>query len=152
MSSLSQPAASLHGRNFRRHGFGFDFLQDPRGFAALNTGNVILVLEQRAERRIDRAGIERDSVSSTCQRLGPADRLGDAGILVEVGAAQLLDERDDLAGQCFARLRHLEFENGALAFGTGIVDPVIEAASPHRIVNFARPIGRQDRDRRLLAP
>ena len=109
--------------------------------------DVVLVLEQHAERVGDRLRVERDAVERD-QRLGPVERLGDAGRLEEIQRAQPLRERDDLARQRLRRARTLAAHDRELALRVGIVDPVIEAAALDRVVDLARAVRRDDDDRR----
>ena len=59
--------------------------------AALHLGDVVAVLEQHAERVVHVVGREADRVQRD-QRIGPVDRLGDAGRLEEVERAHALHE------------------------------------------------------------
>src|SRR5207245_1884791 len=61
-------------------GLGFDLLQQTSGFAAMQPGNVVLVFEQHPQGVVDRVRVEFEHVELH-QRLGPIDRLGDAGEL-----------------------------------------------------------------------
>ena len=89
-----------------------DLGDDPRRDLGLERADVVLVLEQHAQRVGHRLRIERDAVERD-QRLGPVERLGDARRLEQVHRAQPLRERDDLArerfgapaGTCGARSR-----------------------------------------------
>src|SRR3546814_4156059 len=53
---------------------GVDLAENPACLAALNPLDVVLVFEQRAERVVDRLGIERHAVELR-QRMRPIDRL-----------------------------------------------------------------------------
>ncbi len=125
------------------------FGDQPRRDLGRDRADVVLVLEQRAQRVGDRLGIERDAIERD-QRLGPVERLGDARRLEQVHRAQALRERDDLARQALAAtpgtLRRT-IASSRSAFG--IVDPVVEAAPLDRVVDFARAVRRDDDDRRL---
>ena len=68
---------------------GLDFLQQAPAFALLDAGDVVLVLQNHADRVGDRLGIERDLVEFR-QGARPVDRLGNAGRLEEVEFAQFL--------------------------------------------------------------
>ena len=77
---------------------------DPCGDLLRDGADVVLVLEQHAERVGDRLRVERDAVERH-QRFRPVERLGDARRLEEVHRAQPLRERDDLARQRLRRAR-----------------------------------------------
>ena len=72
--------------------------EDAFELALADCVNVILILEQHAERVFDDGQIKLVRVERH-QRLGPVERLGDAGHFVEFHPAQALDELDQLAGQ-----------------------------------------------------
>src|SRR6266403_1954997 len=74
-------------------GFGLDLFEQP--------GDVVLVFQQHAQGVVDRVRRQLQYVELH-QRLGPVDRLGDAGKLEQIHRAQLLDKADDLARQAFA--------------------------------------------------
>src|SRR5215471_12708512 len=61
---------------------------------AFDAGDIVLVLEQHAERVRYRRGVERDRVEFG-ERACPVERLGNAGRLEQIMAAQRLDEMDD---------------------------------------------------------
>ena len=76
----------------------------PRAVAA-DPADVLLVLEDDAERLVDELG--RQLAGAERQERGrPVERLGDAGHLGQVGLAQAVDEADDLAGQPLGRRGH----------------------------------------------
>ena len=116
--------------------------------AALHLGDVVAVLEQHAERVADVVGREADRVQRD-QRVGPVDRLGDAGRLEEVERAHPLHEGDDLRVRALGRAR-------ARGCGTisssrssvRVVDPVVQAAALQRVVDLARAVAGDDDDRR----
>ena len=90
------------------------FGDEPRGDLGTERADVVLVLEQHAQRVGDRLRIERDAVERD-QRLGPVERLGDARRLEEVHRAQPLREGDDLARERLGRLRALAPDDLELA-------------------------------------
>src|SRR3954453_16180493 len=65
-----------------------DLAQDLGGLAALDLEDVVLVLEERAQRVVDDGGRELERVEGG-ERPGPVQRLGHARQLEEVAAAQL---------------------------------------------------------------
>ena len=109
--------------------------------------DVVLVLEQHARGVGDRLRVERDPIERD-QRLGPVERLGDAGRLEQIHRAQPLHERDDLARERLRRLRALAPDDRELALRVRIVDPVVQAAALDRVVDLARAVRRDHDDRR----
>src|SRR5689334_1084278 len=110
-------------RSARRSEFGAHLLEDPGRLAALNFRDVVLVLEQHAQRVVDCFRREREHVQlGKCMR--PVDGLGNAGKLEEVGGAELLYESHDLARQYLSRGRCFDAEDVELALGVGIIDPI----------------------------
>ena len=95
-----------------------DLVEDPGRLAAPHLLDVVLILEQDAERRIDGIGVEIDLVELD-QGVGPVDGLGNAGQLEQVLVAQFLDEGDHLARQLLARSRHLDLEDFELRAASG---------------------------------
>src|SRR5690242_14578071 len=79
-SLLGAAAARTSGLARRGGDLGLDLVEQLGGFAALDAGDVVLVLQEHAERVVDdvRGQFQRIELH---QRLGPVDRLGDAGQL-----------------------------------------------------------------------
>src|SRR5678816_3120957 len=73
-----RPSAALGGGDF-----DLDLLEDLHRLAALDLGDVVLVLEERSERGAHVGGVVRHRVELR-QRLGAIDRLGDAGELEQI--------------------------------------------------------------------
>ena len=115
----------------------------------MQPGDVILVFEQHAQGVVDRMRGQLEHVELH-QRLGPVDRLGDAGKLEEIHPAQLLDKTDDLARQALAGAGRLALEDLEFARRGRIVDPVVEAAALQRVVDLAGAVRSDYHDRRLL--
>src|SRR3569623_1136922 len=108
---------------------------------------VVLVLQEHAERRLDRLRRQHDRTERD-ERVAPVERLRDARQLEQVTRAQPLDERDDLAAQLLRHLRRARREDRELAFRARIVDPVIQTAPLDRVVDLAGPVRRHAHDRR----
>ena len=70
------------------------------------------------------------------------------GRLLQVAAAQLLDDPDDLAGERLGDLGRPGAHDLQLALEAGVLDPVVEAAALERVVQLAGAVGGQDDDRR----
>src|SRR4051812_5238840 len=66
--------------------------------ATRDPGEVVLVLQQHAERGLDGRRVELDRAECD-EGVAPVEGFGDPGQLEQVGRAQLLNERDDLAAQ-----------------------------------------------------
>ena len=115
---------------------------------AFEARDVVLILEQHAERVGDGRRIERDHVELG-QRRRPVERLGDAGRLEQILLAQGLHEMHDLLRQRLADARHLGAHDLQFARGVRIADPVIEAAALERVVDFAGAVRGDHHDRRM---
>ncbi len=123
----------------------------PQLASAADVPDVLLVLEDDAEGLVDdlRAQLRR---AEREQRIGPVERLGDAGDLREVDAAQPMHERHDPTGEALGRVRHAgEHDLELLGLGR-VVDPVIQAAALERVVDLAGPVRGEDHARRPLGP
>ena len=94
-------------------------------------------------------GVEADRVECD-QRVDPVDRLGHAGRLEQVELAHALHELDDLNGEPIGRTRCLQPHDLELALNTRKIDPVVQAAALERIVDLARTVAGDDRDRGRL--
>src|SRR5690348_5194440 len=75
-----------------------DLFDEPSRRGALEPGDVVLILQQHAERIVDRLGIEGEGVEFD-QRPHPVERLGNARRLEKLHAPQRLDEADHLPRQ-----------------------------------------------------
>src|SRR5579871_6012590 len=84
--TLRRVARSLRGAQLRAH-----LLDQLLGGTAFEPRDVVLVLEQHAERVGDGGRIERDRVELG-ERARPVESLGDAGGLEQILLAQRLDE------------------------------------------------------------
>ena len=92
--------------------------------------------------RVEADRVQRD------QRVRPVDRLGDARRLEQVERAHALHELDDLHVQPLRRARRLQAHDLQLALDAREVDPVVQAAALQRVVDLARAVAGDDRDRR----
>src|SRR5579872_3044403 len=123
-------------------------LLDQRGHLLAHPLQVLLVLQRRAERRVDKRGVDLRRAESG-ERARPVERLRDPRNLVQVHRPQALDERGDLAGQPVRGLRRAGAADLDLLLEVRVVDPVVEAAALQRVVNLARAVRRDDHERRL---
>src|SRR5262249_44609648 len=112
------------------------FLQNLLQAVALHPRNVVLILQQRAESVADHLRGQRTGVAFG-ERRRPADGLGAAGRLVEILVAQRLHEAHDLLRQLCGNAGHAALDDRKLAFGRGVIDPVIETAALQRVVDLA---------------
>jgi hypothetical protein len=88
----------------------------PRPLAA-NVADVLLVLEDDAERLVDE--LRRELARAQRQEGGgPVERLGDPRDLGQVGLAKPVDEGDDLAGEAFGS-RTPSARSGSRSSGRG---------------------------------
>src|SRR5476649_2342087 len=107
---------------------GLHLAQDVGRLGALQALDVVLVLEQNAQRVVDALGIEVERIElRQCGR--PVDRFSDTRRLEEVELAQFLDEAHDLARQTLADAGRLHLQDLELALEVRIVDPMVEAAT-----------------------
>jgi hypothetical protein len=95
----------------------------------------------------DQRGIERDRVELH-QSGGPVDGLGDAGRLEQIRLRSACTKRRP-AATAWREPGAARLEDGELAVGVGIIDPVIEAAPLQRVMDLAGAVGGDDDDRRL---
>ena len=84
---------------------------------------------------------------SASRAMRPVDRLGDAGRLREVEAAQLAHERRRLGGEPLGDARDPDLDDLDLAVDRRMADPVEEGAALERVVQLARPVGGEDHGR-----
>src|SRR5215468_4710632 len=101
------------------------FLQNFLQTVALHTRDIVLILQQCAESVADHLRGQRARIELG-ERRGPVDGLGDAGRLVEILVAQRLHETHDLLRQLCRDAGHAALDDRKLAFGRGIIDPVIK--------------------------
>src|SRR5581483_4295089 len=127
------------------HGGEHDLVEAVLAYALL----ILAVLQHGAERRLDRALVERRHAQSR-QRFGPVDRLRDARRLVQLEPAHGFDGRRNLASQRVGDALRPNSHDLELAFEIGVVDPVVDAAPLERVVQVARPVRGHDDDRRHL--
>ena len=121
------------------------------GGRAADPADVLLVLEEHAERLVDE--VRRQLAGAEGQERGrPVERLGHPGHLGQVGRPQAADEADDLAGQPLGRRRHPGQDDLDLLGRARVVDPVVEAAPLEGVVDLARPVRGQDHPRRRSPP
>ncbi len=80
----------------------------------------------------------------------PVDRLGDPGRLVDVEGADVADEPGRGLDQGHVRGRRGPPQDGDDPLRLRVLQPVVEAAPPERVVQLAAPVGGEHHDRRLL--
>jgi hypothetical protein len=97
---------------------------------------VLVVLQDGAEGLLDHGRVELLAAQGD-ERLRPVDRLGHAGRLGQVEAAQAGDERGRLGGQPLGHARHPQAQDLDLALERRVRDPVKEAAALERVVQLA---------------
>jgi hypothetical protein len=111
--------------------------------------HIFLVLDQDTQRLVHGRRFELGLVQRH-ERGHPIERLGDAGLLVELGGAQLLNEGRRLLGEPPRRLGHLRGHDPQFLVEVRQIDPEIQTAPLERIVQLSRPVRRDDHDRRNL--
>ena len=110
--------------------------------------DIVLVFQQCTERVIDDVRVQLYGIQLQ-KRMGPVNAFGHARQFEQIHLPQLMDERHDLTTELGRRFGGFDTENFEFPFQTGIIDPVIIAASFQGIVNFAGSIGRQYHNRWL---
>src|SRR6185369_6343265 len=110
--------------------------------------DVFLVLQQNAERLVDDVLIEHVAIESH-QRRRPIERFGNAGRLVEIRRAQILDEGGDLPGEPLRGAGHFCPDDAIFLLEVGIRNPAVDAAALQRVMHLARAVRRDHHDRRL---
>src|SRR5882724_11235534 len=104
-----------------------------------DSGKVLVVLQDRAERLFDDAGVELLTPERS-KRLRPVDRLGHARRLREIQPSQTLHECCGLACQPVGNAGHAQNDDLDLTLQRRMIDPVKEAASFERVVELTRAI------------
>ncbi len=127
------------------------FGHQPGRIGAAHPRDVVLVFQQCSEGLVHdlRLQLGLVEVPEGCR---PVDRLRHARQLEQVLRAQLLDERNHLGGQVLRNVRRFHAKNGALPRSIGIIDPMIQAAAPDRVMHFPRTVRRHYHHRRDLRP
>ncbi len=142
-AELKQPLTTIKPRTSR----AAHFFEQPRCLATLHARDVVLVLQQHAERVLDHRGVEHQGVELH-QSARPLDGLGDARLLVQLHLAQPLHEGDDLLRELLCDTGHTALQHQQLASGVWETDPVVQATALDCIVDLARAVGGQHHDRR----
>src|SRR5262245_19660408 len=104
---------------------------------------VLLLLERDADRALERLRPTRAALAEQRRRLGPVDRLGDAGSLAEWLAPQLADGGNYGTRRRLGDAGGAQHDDAGLALRRGVVDPVIDAAPTQGLVQVARPVRRE---------
>src|SRR5918997_2322336 len=112
---------------------------------------VLAVLENRAQGGGEQVLVQLPGPEGH-ERLGPVQRLGDAGGLVEVHVSEVLDGLGHLARQLLLGPRHPEAHYLHLPLQAGVVYVEVEAAPLQGVVDLAGPVGGQDGHRRTVGP
>src|SRR5262249_40220077 len=116
-------------------------------------GEVVPVLDQAAERLLDRRAIEEtDPVSAVPavlymepeEGLRPVDRLRHARRLGEPPAAEGLDDAGDLLGQAGGRSRHAGAEDADLLVERRVLYVEVEAAPAEGVADLAGAVRGED--------
>ena len=130
-----------------------DLGQHPRGLLAADLADVLLVLEDDAERLVDELRASSSRGAERQQRGRPVERLGDARAPWS-GRPRAADGRSRRPRGPGARAR-----SGTRAstisnsfWARRVVDPVVQAAPLERVVDLARPVRGQDRPAAAARP
>ena len=127
---------------------GLDLVQQARGLAALDAGDVVLVFEQHAQRVVDRlrASAPAHPIASALRPSRSSRRCpGNLNrSIVRSFCTKPTTSRDEM----LAGARRLAPQDLQLARRARVIDPVIKAAPLQRVVDFARAVRGDDDDRR----
>src|SRR4030095_14805356 len=118
---------------------GLDAGEDAGGDSAADLAQVVLVLQDDAERVVHDGGVERLAVEGD-ERGCPVERLRDSGQLVELGPPELLHEGGDLPAELGGGHGDLGPYDRELRLERRVVDPVVEAAALEGVVDLARAV------------
>src|SRR5439155_2181265 len=113
--------------------------------------DVLLVLQQDAERLLYDVGVERVAIERD-ERRGPVERLGQTRGLVEIERAQFLDERRHLRGETRSRAGHLRRDDAIFLAEVRVLNPPVQAPPLQRVVHLAGAVRRDDDNGRVLRP
>src|SRR5215469_1119463 len=110
---------------------------------------VVSILDDGAEGVV--RGLRRQvALAKERQGTHPVDGLSHAWGLGQLKLTQPMHRGDDLAGELLGRCWLTDKHDLYLALGRGVADPVIQAPPPQRVVEFSRPVRREDHCRRGL--
>ena len=137
-----EPDASTRGSISGRGRGALRLGHEAPGLVAGDARDVVLVLEQHAQRVVDGLRVERDACRARPARCVQSMVSATPGSLNRSTRAQPLHEGDDLARQPLGAPRRLAAQDLELARGVGVVDPVVEAAALDRVVDLARAVAR----------
>src|SRR5215469_1502219 len=104
---------------------------------------VVPILDDSAESVV--RGLRRQvGLAEEAERAHPVDRLSHARRLSQLQLPQAVHRRHNFPGELLGRGRLADKDNLHLAVGRGVADPVIQAATPQRVVEFPGPVGGED--------
>src|SRR2546422_935517 len=118
-----------------------------RGLA--DVAQILLVLQEHAEGAVEDVTVELARLERH-QRERPIERLGHAGPLEQVVAAQRLDDGDDGAREPLGHLGQAPRDDRELALRRRVIDPVVEAAALERVMHLSCAVRGHDHRRRRL--
>src|SRR5262252_1002449 len=118
---------------------------------ALDALEVLLVLDQHRQGRLDDAGIELARVQDH-ERARPVERLRDRRELAEVHGADLLHRGDDGPGQLLRNLGHLQPNDLQLVGRRREIDEEVQAPALETVRELARVVRGEDDERDVVGP
>src|SRR5256885_1942525 len=139
-SCSSRANAPKRGSRSGLSGSGTSRLLDERRHLFAHTLQVLLVFERRPQGGVDQRGVDA-SRAQRSERSRPVQRLGDTGHLVQVHAAQSLDEARDLSRQAIGGFRRAGTDDLDLLLKVRVGGPGGQAAALERVVRLASPAG-----------
>src|SRR6185312_5599560 len=112
-------------------------------------GAIVLVLHEGPQGRLGGGVVERARAEED-QGARPVDRLGDRRRLLEIERPYLAREGRELRREARPDPRDPELEDRLLARGRRVVDEGVQTPPPQRVAHVARPVAREDEERRAL--
>src|SRR6516162_16124 len=139
--AVGAPSRPTFGPSFREH-----LVQ-----RALDALEVLLVLDQHRQGRLDDAGIELPRVEDH-QRARPVERLRHRRQLAQIHRADLLDRGDDGAGELLGDLGHLQADDLQLVGRRREIDEEVQAPPLEAVRELARVVRGEHDERDVLGP
>ena len=124
----------------------------PRGPVAADLADVLLVLEDDAERLVDE--LRASARARRATGAPPPSRASRRcpGTLVRSASRRRWTKPTTSRASCSGAAGHAGEDDLVLLLGRRVVDPVVQAAALQRVVDLARPVGGEDRPAAAARP
>src|SRR3954452_10881846 len=137
----SWPNATSNSTMGASSGTGHDLLQ-----VLANQFQIVAILDDCAQGVVHRADVQL-RLAEHIERGDPVERFGDTRRLRQIELTQPVDRGHQLAGQRLGDTGHAQQNDLHLTLDARIPDPVVQAATLQRVVEFASAVGRQHHQR-----